>query len=177
MAISREKKESIVKELNEKIKRVKVLLFTNYQGLPVKDLNKFRKALKGEGIDFLVIKKTLIAKAFEESRIPIEAKRLEGQLAIVLGYQNEAKAPELIYKFSKENNNLKILSGFFDGKNITKDDVIAFAKLPSREELLGKLMFTVSSPVSGFVNVLRGNTKNFVLVLEQIRSGHKLNKA
>lgn len=170
MAISREKKESIVRELNERLRQVRTLLFTNYQGLPVKDLGKFRKILKGEGIDFLVVKKTLLARVFKESRIPINARELDGQLAIVLGYQDEVKTPKLIYEFSKENNNLKILGGFFDGKNITKEEVIAFAKLPSREELLWKFIFVVSSPLTNLANVLQGNIRNLVAVLSNIKT-------
>ncbi len=170
MAITRQKKEEVVADLKEKLSKAKILLFTDYRGLKVKDMNAFRKDLQREGVDFHVVKKTLLKRVFDEIKLPLEVDSLEGQIALALGYKDEVKVPGLLYKFSKESGKLKILSGVLEGKEISKDEVITLAKLPSREELLGKFVFLVASPITNFVNVLQGNMRNLVLVLKGIEA-------
>ena len=172
MAITRQKKEEVVKDLVERLPKTSVFLFADNKGIPVKDLSSFRRQLKKENIDFKVIKKTLLKKALEEAKIPMDAKNLEGQIAIVMGYQDEVSVPKFIYKFSKENNNLKIIKGFLGGKELSKEEVMSLAKLPTREELLGRLVYLVSSPITNFASVLQANTRNLVFALNQIQQ-HK----
>jgi len=168
MAVSREKKETIIREFKEKLNQAKILLFTDFRGLTVKDTNAFRKELRKNGIDFQVIKKTLLKRAFDERDVPFDPKRFEGQIAVVAGYGDEIEAPKLTYGFSRQNANLKIVGGMMGLKEISVEEIFSLAKLLSREVLLGKLVFLVASPMTQFVKVLGGNTRNLVSVLRAL---------
>jgi len=76
---------------------------------------------------------------------------------------------KIISGFSKEHNKLKVLGGLMDDKALTVEEIKELAKIPSREELLAKLVWSIKSPVSGFVNVLSGNIRNLLLIFKQIK--------
>ncbi|KKT17118.1 MAG: 50S ribosomal protein L10 [Parcubacteria group bacterium GW2011_GWC1_43_61] len=89
---------------------------------------------------------------------------------MVFGYDDPAPVANSIWKFSKINDALKILGGFLGLTWQGKDGIIALAKLPSREILLGQVVGTIAAPLSGLVTVLSGNMRNLVGILNNIRS-------
>ena len=91
-------------------------------------------------------------------------------MAFVLSYDDPVPTASSLYKFSKLNEALKILGGFFGFKWQDKNRIIALAKLPSREALLGQLARTIAAPLSGLVTVLSGNTRNLVNLLNNLKT-------
>ncbi len=137
------------------------------------DLFSLRKKLKEAGCVLKVGKKTLIRIAFGQSNISFWNKMkdsIPGQLALVFGIEDELSPARISNQFSKTNENFKILGGIFENRFIEKEKVLVLANLPSREELLGKLVGSISAPVSGFINVLQGNIKGLVVVLSKINN-------
>ncbi len=169
MAQTKEEKKKILQELVENIDKQKSMVFVAYEGLKASDMFKLRSVLKDAGCKILVIKKTLLNLALKEKKIDLNTKDLTGQIALVFGFEDEISAAKLSYKFSKENESLKILGGFFEDKVIDIENVISLAQIPSRQELLAKVVYLFSSPVSGFVNALQGNLRNLVYVLSAIK--------
>lgn len=167
MVQTKEQKKSIIDDLAGKIKDAKAVVFSDYKGLMVKDMMALRRELKKEGADLKVAKKTLVNLAFKKAGMEIDVKKFDGQLAVATS-SNEVAAAKIIAKASKTNENLKIVGGLLGSKEISKDEVDALAKLPSKTELLAKLVGTINAPVSGFVNVLAGNIRGFVQVLKAI---------
>ncbi len=167
MTQTKEQKKSIVDALAEKLKESKAAVFSDFKGLMVKDMMTLRKELRKEGADLKVAKKTLINLAFKKAGIEVDAKKMEGQLAIATS-EDEVAAAKLIATASKNNENLKILGGLLGKKEISADEVKALAKLPSKQELLAKLIGTINAPTSSFVNVLAGNIRGFVQVLKAV---------
>ncbi|PIP27721.1 MAG: 50S ribosomal protein L10 [Candidatus Moranbacteria bacterium CG23_combo_of_CG06-09_8_20_14_all_39_10] len=165
---TKEQKEIIIKELTEKLKNSKAVVFSDYKGLNVKDMTILRKDLREEGVDLQVLKKTLMNRALKDAGIEMDAKKLEGQVAIAVSSRDEVAAAKIIAKLAKVNENLKIVGGILGTKELSVDEVNALAKLPSKEELLSKLVGTLNAPVSGFVNVLAGNMRGFVTALQAI---------
>ena len=108
--------------------------------------------------------------AFKKAKIEADPKKMPGEIALVFGYKDGMGPAKTIYQFSKENENLKILGGFFEDKFRTAEDIIVLAQLPSREELLAKLLGTISAPVSNFVSVLQGNIKGLITVLAKAKT-------
>lgn len=161
-------KEVIIKNLTEKLKDSKAVVFSDYKGLNVKDMTILRRDLRAEGVDLQVLKKTLINIALKDAGIEMNAKKLEGQVAIAISSKDEVAAAKIIAKLAKVNENLKIVGGILGTKELSVEEVNALAKLPSKEELLSKLVGTLNAPVSGFVNVLAGNMRGFVTVLQAI---------
>lgn len=171
MALTRKQKEKIVGELKDKIKKQKTMFFVEISGIKVNELNKLRDNLKEEDAELQVVKKTLMKIALNKANIEdINPRELKGELAIVFGYKDLISPAKVIYDFAEENDSLEILGGFFEEKVREKEKVIQFAKLPSRKELLSRLVGSINAPVSNFVNVLQGNMRSFVYALDQIRS-------
>lgn len=165
---TKQQKEIIVKQLAEKLKNSKAVVFSDYKGLNVKDMTVLRKDLKAEGVDLQVLKKTLINIALKDAGIEMDAKKLEGQVAIAVSSKDEVAAAKIIAKLAKVNENLKIVGGILGTKELSASEVNALAKLPSKEELLSKLVGTLNAPVSGFVNALAGNIRGLATVLQAI---------
>ncbi|MDZ4384967.1 MAG: 50S ribosomal protein L10 [Candidatus Moranbacteria bacterium] len=165
---TKQQKEVIIKELAEKLKNSKAVVFSDYKGLKVKDMTVLRRDLRAEGVDLKVLKKTLINIALKDAGIEMDAKALEGQVAVAISSRDEVAAAKIIAKLAKVNENLKIVGGILGTKELSIAEVDALAKLPSKEELLAKLVWTLNAPVSGFVNVLAGNMRGFVTALQAI---------
>ncbi len=169
MAISKQKKEEIVKELGQKLGRQKAVVMADFTGLKVKDLTALKSKLRKSGSEFKVAKKTLMQVAFKDKGIDFDAKALEGEIGLALGYDDETAAAKAVYEFSKTNKNIKILAGLLENKMIAAPQVIALAQLPSKMELLGKLAGTLSAPARNFAGVLQGNLRGLVQALSQIQ--------
>ncbi len=165
---TKQQKEVLVKDLADKLKNSKAVVFSDYKGLEVKDMTVLRRELRAEGVDLKVLKKTLINLALKDAGIEMDAKRLEGQVAVAVSSKDEVAAAKIIAKAAKANENLKIVGGILGTKELSKEEVDALAKLPSKEELLAKLVGTLNAPVSGFVNVLAGNMRGLVTALKAI---------
>lgn len=165
---TRTKKEQLVKNLAEKLKESKAVVFSDFKGLKVKDMMALRKELQNAGVYFEVMKKTLITVALKDAGIDMNAKDMEGQIAIAVSSGDEVAAAKIIAKLTKANENLKVAGGILGEKIISAQEVHALAKLPSKEELLSRLVGSLNAPVSGFVNVLAGNLRGLVNVLKAI---------
>ncbi|HFC36123.1 MAG TPA: 50S ribosomal protein L10 [Candidatus Moranbacteria bacterium] len=166
--LTREKKEEIVKRLTEELKNSKVVVFTDYRGIKANDINKLKKDLKKEGTNLQVIKKNLIELSLQNAKINVSVKDMEGQMAIVVSREDEVSPAKILTKFAKENENLKILGGILGEKELSEKDVKALAKLLSKEELRAKIVGSLKSPISGFVNTLSGNLRGLINVLKAI---------
>ncbi len=165
---TRNQKEQLVKELEQNLKKSKAVVFSDFKGLEVKDMMALRKELRNEGIVFKVLKKTLINLALKKAGIEVDIKKLEGQIALAISEKDEVAAAKIISKAAKTNEQLKIVGGILEMKEISGEQVRALAKLPSKDELLSKLVGSLNAPVSGFVNVLAGNLRGLVNVLKAV---------
>jgi len=169
MAQTKEQKQKKLNDLKKNIDEQKSMVFVAYDGLKASDMFDLRKRLKEEGCRLVVGKKTLFNLALKDGKIDFDSKGLQGQVGFIFGSEDEISPAKISHKFSKENENLKILGGFFENNIITKEMVLTLAQIPSREELLSKVVGSISSPVSGFVNVLQGNLRNLVYALSAIK--------
>lgn len=161
-------KRELVKDLVEKLKNSKATVFSDFKGLAVKDMTALRRELKEKKIDMKVLKKTLLSIALKDAGIEMDARKMEGQIAIAVARDDEVEAAKIIAKVAKANENLKIVGGLLGKEILSQEEVMALSKLPSKEELLGKMVATLQAPISGFVNVLAGNLRGLVQVLKAI---------
>jgi large subunit ribosomal protein L10 len=166
MAISREKKKEFITDIIDKLNRSKAVVFTDYRGLDVESINEVRNKLREQGVDYKVIKNSLFRRALAETNLKINVEEFENHpVAAAFSYEDEVIPAKVIYDYSKKNENLEILSGILEGKEVDAITVKSLAKLPSREELYAKLVGSLVSPMSGLVNVLTGNMRGLVNVL------------
>jgi len=162
-------KEKVLEELKEKTAKQKAIVFIDFTGLKVKDFSNLRKKLKATENEVKVTKKTLMGIIFKNAKLEIDAKKLPGEIALVFGYKDVISPAKTLWQFSQQNQNLKILGGFIENKFKEAEEIITLAQLPTREELLAKLVGSISSPISGFVNVLQGNIKGLLYALSAIK--------
>ena len=169
MPKTRTQKEADLKHLVDSLKDMKAMVFVNYDGVKVNDINRLRKNLRENKIDYYIAKKTLLKKALKEAKIEMDADVLDGGLGLAFGREDEVMPAKLLHEFSKENENLKLIGGIFENKFIDQEKVLALAELPSKDELIFKTIYLIKSPVSGFVNALKGNLSKLVYALKAIQ--------
>jgi large subunit ribosomal protein L10 len=170
MAQTKAQKQKILEDLKDKMERQKAIIFFDFTGLKVKDFSNLRRKIKAAGDELKVVKKTLIDLAFKKAKLEIEPKKMAGEIALVFGFKDALSLAKEIYQFGKTNEHLKILGGFFENEFRPAEEIITLAQLPSRDELLARLVGSIASPMSGFVNVLQGNIKGLIRVLAKAKA-------
>jgi large subunit ribosomal protein L10 len=164
MAKGKQQKEQDLKELVAKLKSAKGVVFSDYRGTTVKDLDKFRKTLSKEGVFSKVYKLTLVNKALEQLGIKGETD-YKTPVIMSISSEDETTPARLIKNLAKDIKTITVLEGILDGKMVEGKSVLALADLPSKDQLRAKLVGTINAPVSGFVNVLAGNIRALLNVL------------
>ncbi|MEK9194936.1 MAG: 50S ribosomal protein L10 [Patescibacteria group bacterium] len=167
--LTKTQKADVVEGLKERLKRQRVLIFSDFRGISVAKLKQLRRALKKGGAEYKVAKKTLIGRALKETNLPGEIKKLEGEIGIAFGYGDQVEPAKVLLKFSKENETFKVLGGILNAAILGAKDIIALAKLPSREVLLAQVVGALAGPIRGLATVLQGNMRNLVVVLNQVK--------
>jgi len=170
MALTKAQKQKIIEDLKEKIAKQKAVIFIDFTGLKVKELSVLRKKLKEASCELKAAKKTLIGIVLKKAKIDIAAKELPGEVALVFGYKDVISPAKIVYQFSRENPNLKILAGFLENRFKAAEEIITLAQLPTREELLARLVGSISAPISNLVSVLEANIKGLLVVLTKAKT-------
>lgn len=165
-------KAAVVEEMKEKIQSAQGAVFVGFTGLTVADVTKLRRKFREGGVDYKVIKNTLTRIAADELGYNALDEVLEGPTAIAYSTEDAVAPAKILKEFIKETKTeaLSVKAGIVDGQVIDAAAVDALASLPSREELLAKLVGSMQAPISGFVNVLQGNIRNMVYVLDAVRA-------
>lgn len=154
MAITRKKKEEILKKATDIVKDSQSVVFVNFHGLGVEDSNTLRRELRKDGVSYSVIKKTLVKKVLGDAKIEGEAPLLDGELALASAKDLMAPARG-IYDFAKTHKDtLSILGGIFEGRFMNKEEMTEIASIPPIEVLYGKFVNVINSPIQGFVVAL-----------------------
>lgn len=162
-------KQEALQSLQTKLKESKSVVFSSDNGSNVKTIESLRKELKANNAEYLVVKKTLLRKAIKDMGETEELEQLTGSVALTLSYQDEVAGAKILNKYAKDSETLKMSGGILENNFILPEMVKRLATLPSREELLTKLVGSLNSPISGLVRVLAGTTRNFVGVLRAIK--------
>ncbi len=155
MARTKIEKKEIVKKVEEIVKDTPSLVFVNFHGLKVEDATKIRRKLKSEGIGFFVAKKTLTRKALESGKkIEGSIPELPGELGLAYGKDLIAPARE-VYEFQKQfKDSISIVGGIFEGKFMSKEEMMAIALIPSENTLRAMFVNVINSPIQGLVMAL-----------------------
>ncbi|MBU1202999.1 50S ribosomal protein L10 [Patescibacteria group bacterium] len=168
MPKTRQQKQDILDNLKDKLAKSKSVVFSSDNGLSVKTIEGIRKEMKQNNAEYLVAKKTLVKMATEDIS-DVNLDSLTGSVALTISYEDEVAGARLLNKYAKENEALQLDGGILEGKFIMADMVKRLANLPSKEQLLAKLVGSLNSPMAGIVGVLSGVQRNFVGVLSAIK--------
>jgi len=150
----KEKKVEIYKNINGILNDSKSVVFVNFKGLGVKDTTDLRKKLRGEDVNYIVAKKTLVKRALGELSPKGDMPQLDGELA--LAYSNDLIAPARgVYDFQKGfKDKIAILGGIFEGKYMDKMAMTEIASIPPIKVLYGQFVNVINSPIQGLVVAL-----------------------
>lgn len=169
MAKTKEQKKEALKTVQDKLKDSKSVIFSSDTGSNVKTIQELRQELKQNDAEYLVVKKTLLRKAIKDMGETDQLDDLAGSVAVTLSYNDEVSGAKILNKYAKQSEVLNLGGGILENAFIMPEMVKKLATIPSREELLAKLVGSLNSPISGLVGVLAGTTRNFVGVLNAIK--------
>lgn len=171
MAKTRAQKKEVFKKVVDLLGKAKAAVVVNFKKLTVSDDQKLRKKMKEAGVKYEVIKKTVLKKSLAEAKIDAaEMEKWQGNIALAISLDDEIKPAKIAQEFSKEKKeDYVVVGGLFQGAWVGREKVLALAALPSKEELLAKVVGSLNAPLSGFVNVLAGNIRGLVNVFNAIK--------
>lgn len=162
-----EKQESVA-ELKAKIEAHQVAILTKYIGIKSGQATELRRRLREKNCEFKVFKNTLARRVLDDLGLSGAAEYMEGPTA--WAFSNDPVAPaKVLQDFNKELPLVEMNGGILEGRVIDKTALNALASLPAREVLLGQVVGTIAAPLNNLVNVLQGNVRSIVNVLDQIR--------
>ena len=159
-----------VKELSVKLDKAKAIYFTDYLGLDVVSVTKLRKNFVEKDVEFTVAKNTLIKLAAKEVGISGVDEFLEGPTAIAFGYEDPTDPARVIKEFLKDFDKPSVKGMIFEGEIFTSDQFDKIANLPSKEQLLSKLVGMLNSPMSKLSSTLNGSVSGLLGRLTQLNS-------
>ncbi len=169
--MKKEKKFEVVKSLTEKLKGQKNIVLVDFFGIKGNESAAFRKAIKKDGIYYKVTKASLLKRAFENAGFKgVKEDTFEGPVGLAFG-EEPVKLVKSFVNFKNENDEriFKVKQGLIEGKWMSKEDIEKIAMLPSKEELLSKVVYLVQSPLSRLVTVLQKPERDLVIILSQIK--------
>lgn len=170
MAKLKSTKQAEITTLSEKLSRAKGVAVASYAGLTVKATEQLRRALKESNGELLVVKKTLLGLAMKQHELSDSLSNLDGSLIVAFSYGDEVTAAKVMAEFIKKNVEVMSLAGgIVDGQVIDMAGVKMLASLPSRLELLAKMVGSLQSPIQGMVGVLHGTLSKFVRTVDAVR--------
>jgi large subunit ribosomal protein L10 len=169
MAKTRKEKEATLNQITDELKDARGVVFSEYRGLTVKQLENVRKTLRKENVSYQVVKVTLLKKALAALGISPENFEYTGPVALAVSQDEETAPARILKSLIKENPMLVLGGGIFNNKLVGTDVVIKLASLPTKLQLLGQLASVIAGPARGLVTVLSGNTRNLLNVLNAIK--------
>ena len=170
LSLKREEKEKQVAWLREHFKGARALFLTDFKSLSVAETNALRAELRNRGVTFRVLKNTLVRLAYEDTNVAVIGPDLVGPRAAAWTDtdENVPAMAKVLVDFAKTHPNLGLVRGVLNGKLVDPSDMETLSRLPSREELLGRVLGTMMAPVSAFVNTLAAVPRSFLNVLKAI---------
>ena len=169
MPFSRQQKEQLLSRYEERMAQASHVFLMDYKGVTVTQDTLFRRRVREVGGAYEVVKNRLALRAIEGKSLQDLQDQFRGPTAVAYSQEDPVGLAKAITDFVKEVPALEIKGGLVEGQIIAPEDVQKIASLPSREELITKLVFLLQSPISGFVRVLGAIPRQFVIALDQIR--------
>ncbi len=169
MALTKEKKSAVIKEVIDLLDDSKLTVVANYQGTSVKALQTLRKDAKNNGTIIKVIKNRLFKTALKNNPKfkDLDLSSFNSMLLYAFNPDDEVASAQDLFNFSKTNNNIEFVAGLtIDGQLLNKEDVKDLAQLPSKDQLRSILIGTLMAPMNNFANVLNGNLRGLITVLK-----------
>lgn len=150
-----EEKKAIVASIAEKLQNSVAGVVVDYTGTNVADDTVLRKELREAGVDYFVVKNTLLKRAIEGTDLESMKDVLEGTTALAISKEDHVCAARILCKFADTHESFKVKAGYLDGKAIEVETIESLAKLPSREVLLATVVGAFQAPIASFARAVQ----------------------
>ena len=150
-----EKKQQQVAELKEKIAGAVTGIIVDYKGINVSDDTALRKELRENGVEYFVVKNTILGRAIDGTSVEGMKSVLEGTTALALSKEDYTAAARILCKFAEGHDNFKVKSGFLDGEVVDVATIGSLAKLPTKEVLLATVCSAFQAPIAAFARAVQ----------------------
>jgi large subunit ribosomal protein L10 len=168
LGLNLEQKQAVVAEVAKQVAGAQAIVMAENRGLPVAQLTQLRAKARASGVYFRVVKNTLVRRAVADTPFASLTDKMVGPLAYGIGPDPVAVA-KVLNDFAKGNDKFVITGGAMPGQVMSAKEITALASLPSRDELLAKLLGTMQAPVTKFVRTLNEVPSRFVRTLAAVR--------
>jgi large subunit ribosomal protein L10 len=163
----REKKVQIVSNLADNLSRSNIIIATNYQGLLAKQMAELRNALAKAGVEYHVVKNTLVYRAADQAGKPQLRDIIEGPVALAFGYDDIINTAKALNQYIKSAAlSLQIRGGLLGDRILLPEEVVSLANLPAREVLISKLIGQLQAPIGTLHNILNLPLQGLLNVLQ-----------
>jgi large subunit ribosomal protein L10 len=167
--MKRSEKEHIVAEVAEVVGRARGMFFTDFSGLTVAQVTELRREFYKSGIEYRVVKNTLIQKALESvAGYDGVYSKLVGPTGVAFAFDDPVSPARIIQKFSEKHNKLSLKACVIEKEVYDGSKLVEFARLPSRKELMAAILGSVQSPLAGVPNVVQAVLRDLVSVVGEI---------
>lgn len=166
--MNRTQKEQIVQELNARLLETQATFIADYRGINVEQVTEMRRELTQAGVEYRVVKNKLLKLAAKDTPAEGLQEFCAGPTAIALSGADPVAPAKILSKYAKAVEAFDLKAGVLDGKLLSVADISALADLPSREEMLAKMLGSLNAPVSNFVGTMAAIPRSLVQVLNAI---------
>ena len=165
---TREQKATEVSELQSQIGKANNAFLIDFKGITVPQVTELRKQVRDTKSGYVVVKNTLALIALKDSPIIAMKEQFTGPTAIAFNASDAVVLAKALTKFAKDVPAVQFKGALLNGQVVPASQIQAIANLPSREELVSKLLFLLQSPIRGLATVLQANIRNLAVVIDQI---------
>lgn len=164
-----ELKKQVVAEIKTRFENAQSAVFYDYRGLTVAEVTELRNQCRKAGVEYVVLKNTMIELAAKELGIEGLDEHLKGPTAVAFGMSDAVAPAKILKEFVEKSKKTTIKCGIVDGKYIDVEGVKALAELPPKEVLIAKMMGSLNAPITGFVGVLSATLRSLVYAIDAVR--------
>ncbi len=169
MPLTRQQKQELVESYQQGLAKAPHVFLVDYKGVTVTEVSELRRKIREAGGEYEVVKNRLVLLAIDGEPLQELEEDFQGPTAVAFCGEDPVGLAKAVTEFAKEVPAIELKGGILEGRPVEAADVKEIAQMPSREELLTKLVFLLQSPISSFVKTLAALPRQFVVVLEQVR--------
>lgn len=166
--MNRDEKAQVISEFAEGIGQAKNAFIIEFKGITVPQVTELRKQVRETGSSYVVVKNTLALIAVKDSPLTHLREQFTGPTAVAFNTTDAVALAKALTKFAKDVPAVHFKGAMLDGQIVPASEIQNIANLPSREELVAKLLYVMQQPIRGLVTVLSANIRNLAVVLDQI---------
>ncbi len=167
MPKTREQKEAVTQALTTALRDAAAVVFTDYQGLGVRAQQELQAQLRENGMRFEVVKNTLFQRAAKDAGLSVD--ELTGPVGVAFGFEDPVAVSKAVSRFAKDHEALEVTGGIVDGEQVEVTVISKLASLPGRDELLGRLVGSLSAPARNLASGLSAVPRNLVYALSAVK--------